>query len=322
MKRLCTYLAALLLPCGMAPALAADTYPAKAVTIVYPYAPGSASDTMTRLLADAMAKRLGQPFIVESKPGAGGSIATEHVVRAAPDGYTLLLSASGTIAVNPHIYKLRYNPLDDLAHISIAVEVPFVFVVNKDYPAQTYAAFKALDKSKPGGLTSANAGLGTQAHLTQAAFAKRAGLDLSIIGYKGAAPAVNDILGGHVDSMMDNAASQIPYVTSGKTTALFVTSDYRFSGYPQVPTAKELGITGLVPAGWFGLAAPKGTSPAILEKLQVALAASLKDPDTQRKLQELGWVVVGNTPAEALARARADYDVLGQVVRDIGLKPN
>lgn len=322
MKRLCTYLAALLLPCGMAPALAADTYPAKAVTIVYPYAPGSASDTMTRLLADAMAKRLGQPFIVESKPGAGGSIATEHVVRAAPDGYTLLLSASGTIAVNPHIYKLRYNPLDDLAHISIAVEVPFVFVVNKDYPAQTYAAFKALDKSKPGGLTSANAGLGTQAHLTQAAFAKRAGLDLSIIGYKGAAPAVNDILGGHVDSMMDNAASQIPYVTSGKTTALFVTSDYRFSGYPQVPTAKELGITGLVPAGWFGLAAPKGTPPAILEKLQVALAASLKDPDTQRKLQELGWVVVGNTPAEALARARADYDVLGQVVRDIGLKPN
>ncbi|WP_447991305.1 Bug family tripartite tricarboxylate transporter substrate binding protein [Achromobacter spanius] len=322
MKRLCTYLAALLLPCGMAPALAADTYPAKAVTIVYPYAPGSASDTMTRLLADAMAKRLGQPFIVESKPGAGGSIATEHVVRAAPDGYTLLLSASGTIAVNPHIYKLRYNPLDDLAHISIAVEVPFVFVVNKDYPAQTYAAFKALDKSKPGGLTSANAGLGTQAHLTQAAFAKRAGLDLSIIGYKGAAPAVNDILGGHVDSMMDNAASQIPYVTSGKTTALFVTSDYRFSGYPQVPTAKELGITGLVPAGWFGLAAPKGTPPAILEKLQGALAASLKDPDTQRKLQELGWVVVGNTPAEALARARADYDVLGQVVRDIGLKPN
>lgn len=322
MKRLCTYLAALLLPCGMAPALAADTYPAKAVTIVYPYAPGSASDTMTRLLADAMAKRLGQPFIVESKPGAGGSIATEHVVRAAPDGYTLLLSASGTIAVNPHIYKLRYNPLDDLAHISIAVEVPFVFVVNKDYPAQTYAAFKALDKSKPGGLTSANAGLGTQAHLTQAAFAKRAGLDLSIIGYKGAAPAVNDILGGHVDSMMDNAASQIPYVTSGKTTALFVTSDYRFSGYPQVPTAKELGITGLVPAGWFGLAAPKGTPPAILEKLQGALAASLKDPDTQRKLQELGWVVVGNTPAEALVRARADYDVLGQVVRDIGLTPN
>ncbi|MGV2862787.1 Bug family tripartite tricarboxylate transporter substrate binding protein [Achromobacter sp. ESBL13] len=322
MKRLCTYLAALLLPCSMAQAASADAYPAKAITIVYPYAPGSASDTMTRLLAESMSKRLGQPVIVDSKPGAGGSIATEHVVRAAPDGYTLLLSASGTISVNPHIYKLRYSTLDDLAHISIAVEVPFVFVVNKTFPAQTYAAFKALDGSKPGGLTSANAGLGTQAHLTQAAFAKLAGLNLSIIGYKGAAPAVNDILGGHVDSMMDNAASQIPYVTAGKTTALFVTSDYRFSGYPQVPTAKEVGVTGLVPAGWFGLAAPKGTPPAIVDKLHDAVAASLKEPDMQRKLQELGWVVVGNTPGEALARARKDYDLLGQVARDISLKPN
>jgi tripartite-type tricarboxylate transporter receptor subunit TctC len=322
MKRLSAGIAALLVSLGLAPAYAADAYPTKPITIVYPYAPGSASDTMTRLLADAMSKKLGQPVIVESKSGAGGSIATEHVVRAAPDGYTLLLSASGTIAVNPHIYKLRYNPVEDLAQISIAVEVPFVFVVSKDFPAQDYASFKALSKQKSGGLTSANAGLGTQAHLTQAAFARLAGVNLNIIGYKGAAPAVNDILGGHVDSMMDNAASQIPYVTSGKTTALFVTSDYRFDGYPKVPTAKELGITGLVPAGWFGLAAPKGTPPAAIDKVQTALTASLKEPDIQRKLKELGWVIVGNTPEQALERARADYTLLGQVVRDIDLKPN
>lgn len=322
MNRLYPQIAALLLTCGLTPAFAADAYPAKPITIVYPYAPGSASDTMTRLLGDAMSKKLGQPVIVDSKPGAGGSIATEHVVRAAPDGYTLLLSASGTIAVNPHIYKLRYNPVDDLAQISIAVEVPFVFVVGKDFPAQDYAAFKALSNQKPGGLTSANAGLGTQAHLTQAAFAKLAGVNLSILGYKGAAPAVNDILGGHVDSMMDNAASQIPYVTSGKTTALFVTSDYRFDAYPKVPTAKELGISGLVPAGWFGLAAPKDTPPAVINKLQAALVASLDEPDIQRKLKDLGWVIVGNTPKEALERARADYTLLGQVVRDIDLKPN
>lgn len=322
MKRLGARIAALLMSLGLAPAFAADAYPTKPITIVYPYAPGSASDTMTRLLADAMSKKLGQPVIVDSKPGAGGSIATEHVVRSAPDGYTLLLSASGTIAVNPHIYKLRYNPLEDLAQISIAVEVPFVFVVGKDFPAQDYASFKALSDQKSGGLTSANAGLGTQAHLTQAAFAKLAGVNLSIIGYKGAAPAVNDILGGHVDSMMDNAASQIPYVSSGKTTALFVTSDYRFEGYPKVPTAKELGITGLVPAGWFGLAAPKGTPPAAIAKVQAALGDTLKDPEIQRKLKELGWVIVGNSPEQALERARADYTLLGQVVRDIGLKPN
>lgn len=322
MKRLGAKIAAVAMSFGLAQAYAADAYPTKPITIVYPYAPGSASDTMTRLLADAMSRKLGQPVIVDSKPGAGGSIATEHVVKAAPDGYTLLLSASGTIAVNPHIYKLRYNPVEDLAQISIAVEVPFVFVVGKDFPAQDYASFKTLSGQKTGGLTSANAGLGTQAHLTQAAFARLAGVNLSIIGYKGAAPAVNDILGGHVDSMMDNAASQIPYVVSGKTTALFVTSDYRFDGYPKVPTAKELGITGLVPAGWFGLAAPKGTPPAVVDKIQSALATTLQEPDVQRKLKELGWVIVGNTPAQALERARADYTLLGQVVRDIDLKPN
>ena len=322
MKRSGVTIAALMLSLGMAAAHAADAYPGRPITIVYPYAPGSASDTMTRLLADAMSKKLGQPVIVEGKPGAGGSIATEHVVRSAPDGYTLLLSASGTIAVNPHIYKLRYNPVEDLEHISIAVEVPFVFVVGKDFQAQDYASFKKLSEQKSGGLTSANAGLGTQAHLTQAAFAKLAGVNLSIVGYKGAAPAVNDLLGGHVDSMMDNAASQIPYVSSGKTTALFVTSDYRFDGYPKVPTAKELGITGLVPAGWFGFAAPKGTPPAVINKLQSALSTTLQEPDIQRKLKELGWVIVGNTPAQALERARGDYALLGQVVRDIDLKPN
>ena len=322
MKRLAASLGAVLLALGLAPAQAADAYPAKPITIIYPYAPGSASDTMTRLLAQAMSDRLGQPVIVDSKPGAGGSIATEHVVKAAPDGYTLLLSASGTIAVNPHIYKLRYNPVEDLSHISIAVEVPFVFVVGKDFPAQDYAAFKALSERTPAGLTSANAGLGTQAHLTQAAFARLAGVNLNIVAYKGAAPAVNDVLGGHVDSMMDNAASQIPYVTAGKTTALFVTSDYRFDGYPQVPTAKELGISGLVPAGWFGLAAPKGTPAGAVDKVRGALAAALEDAGIRAKLKELGWVIVGNTPAQALERARGDYAVLGRVVGEIGLKPN
>ncbi|MCV6901403.1 MAG: tripartite tricarboxylate transporter substrate binding protein, partial [Achromobacter xylosoxidans] len=238
------------------------------------------------------------------------------------DGYTLLLSASGTIAVNPHLYKLRYDPVRDLAQISIAVEVPFVFVVGKGFAAQDYAAFKALSQRKPGGLTSANAGLGTQAHLTQASFAKLAGVSLAIVGYKGAAPAVNDVLGGHVDSMMDNAASQIPYVTTGKTTALFVTSDYRFDGYPDVPTARELGITGLVPAGWFGLAAPKGTPAEAIATLRAALAASLDEPPMREKLKALGWVIVGNTPEQALERARTDYERLGQVVRDIGLQPN
>ena len=217
MKRLRSHIAALLLCLGPAAAQAApDAYPAKPITIVYPYAPGSASDTLTRLIAESLQKQLGQPVIVESRPGAGGSIATEHVVRAAP--------------------------------------------------------------------------------------------------------AVNDLMGGHIDSMMDNAASQIPYVSAGKTTALFVTSDYRFDGYPKVPTAKELGITGLVPAGWFGLAAPKGTPDAVIEKLHGALVAGLRGADTERKLKDLGWVIVANTPQQARERAQADFTRLGEVARDIELK--
>jgi len=321
MTRTFVGLAGLLLSTALSTAFAADDYPSKPITLVFPYAAGSAADTMTRLLASEMSKKLGQQVVVESKPGAGGSIATEHVVRSAPDGYTLLLSASGTIAVNPHIYKLRYNPVEDLEQISIAVEVPFVFLVGKNFAAQDYSAFKKLSKATPDGLTSANAGLGTQAHLTQAAFSKLADVDLSIVGYKGAAPAVNDILGGHVDSMMDNAASQVPYVQSGKTTALFVTSDYRFEPYPEVPTAKELGIKGLVPAGWFGLAAPKGTPSSTVSKVYAALQESLSDADVSKKLKEMGWVSVGSSPNETLTRARDDYAKLGTVVKDIGLQP-
>lgn len=322
MKFLYAGFAGLLLSTALTSAFAADTYPSKPITLVFPYASGSAADTMTRLLASAMSKQLGQQVIVDSKPGAGGSIATEHVVRSAPDGHTLLLSASGTIAVNPHIYKLRYNPVEDLEQISIAVEVPFVFIVGKNFAAQDYSSFKKLSKTTPDGLTSANAGLGTQAHLTQAAFSKLADVDLNIVGYKGASPAINDILGGHVDSMMDNAASQVPYVQSGKTTALFVTSNYRFEPYPDVPTAKELGIEGLVPAGWFGLAAPKGTPSGTIDKVYAALQASLNDPEISQKLKEMGWVSVGSSPKETLKRARNDYTQLGDVVRDIGLQPN
>jgi tripartite-type tricarboxylate transporter receptor subunit TctC len=295
-------------------------YPDKPITIVFPYASGSASDALTRMMGEILQKAMGQPVIVESRPGAGGSIATEHVVRAAPDGYTLAFTGSGTVSVNPHIYKLRYNPIDDLAQISIAVEVPFVFVVKKGFPAQDLKSFVALAKAHPGTITSANPGLGTQTQLTQAAFTKLAGIDLNVLAYKGSAPAVNDLLGGHVDSMMDNAVSQIPYIKAQNVTALYVSSDYRFEGYPDVPTAKEAGIEGLVPAGWFGLAAPKGTPPEVVDKINAALVAGLKQADTQKKLQAMGWVVVADSPQEATQRARSDYDMLGKTVRDINLK--
>ena len=221
---------------GLSPAGAAEArYPSKPITIVYPYAPGSASDTLSRVVGEVLQKALGQPVIVENKPGAGGTIALEYVSRAQPDGHTLAFTASGAMAVSPHLYKLRFTPTEDLAPITTLVEIPFVFVTRADAPERDLQSFIRKARATPGGVTSANAGIGTQAHLTQMLFLKAAGIDLNVIAYKGGAPAVNDLMGGHLDSMIDNAAAQAGYIQAGKVRGLFVTSKYRVAAYPDVP---------------------------------------------------------------------------------------
>ncbi len=302
-------------------ALAAG-YPAKPITIIYPYTPGSASDTLSRVVGEVLQKSLGQPVIVENKPGAGGTIALDYVVRAAPDGYTLAFTASGAMAVSPHLYHLRFKPADALTPITTLVEIPFVFVTRPDLPEKTLKQFVDKARAAPGAITSANAGIGTQAHLTQMMFLNAAGIDLNVIAYKGGAPAVNDLMGGHLDSMIDNAAAQAGYINAGKVRGLFVTSKYRVAAYPDVPTAEEAGLPGFSAVGWFGLAAPKGTPPEIIDRLNAALVQGLNEPAARQRLVDAGWVPVVGTPAEAQARTLADLDALGQIVRKIGLQPN
>lgn len=316
-------LAALLLA-GLSPAgaQAEARYPSKPITIVYPYAPGSASDTLSRVVGEVLQKALGQPVIVENKPGAGGTIALEYVSRAQPDGHTLAFTASGAMAVSPHLYKLRFKPTEDLAPITTLVEIPFVFVTRADAPERDLQSFIRKARATPGGVTSANAGIGTQAHLTQMLFLNAAGIDLNVIAYKGGAPAVNDLMGGHLDSMIDNAAAQAGYIQAGKVRGLFVTSKYRVAAYPDVPTAEEAGLPGFSAVGWFGLAAPRGTPDAVIQRLNAALVAGLGEPAARKRLTDAGWVPVVGTPEEARERARADLDALGKVVRQIGLQPN
>ncbi|WP_313370266.1 tripartite tricarboxylate transporter substrate binding protein [Achromobacter animicus] len=304
------------------PAYAAEiSFPDKPIYLVYPYAPGSASDTLARLTAEVLQKRLGQPVIVDSKPGAGGSIGLEYVARAKPDGYTIVLTGTGTLAVNPKLYKLRYDPIEDLTQLTVLAEVPFVFVVSNSFPAKDLKSFIALAKQKPGSITSGNAGTGTHASLTQISFERAAGIDLNLIAYKGATPAVTDLMGGHLDSMIDNTASQTPYITAGKVTPLFVTSDYRIPNYSQVPTAKELGLPDFARTGWFGLAAPKGTPVEVIQKFQDALQVGMKEPDVTKRLNEIGFVPVISTAAAAEKRAREDYEQLGRIVQEMHLKP-
>ena len=301
---------------------AAATYPEKPITIIYPYAGGSASDVMTRQFGEILSRALGQPVVVESKPGAGGSTALEQVTRAPADGHTLVLTASGTMSVNPHIYNLKYSPVDDLASIAILVDIPFIAVSNLAFPAKNLKEFIAVAKARPGGVSFANAGTGTQAHLTQVMFMKAAGIAANIVPYKGGAPMTTDLLGGHIDAAFDNAAAQVANVQAGKVRPLFVTTQTRSPTLPDVPTAEEAGLPGFVASGWFGLAAPKGTPQPIIEKLNRIVVGAMKEPATRRKLLEAGWMPVGSSPEEAAARARADLVSFSAIVSQLGLKPN
>jgi tripartite-type tricarboxylate transporter receptor subunit TctC len=298
----------------------ATSYPSRPITIVYPYAAGSASDALTRQIGEVISKALGQPVIVDPKPGAGGSTALELVARAPADGYTLVLSASGTMAVNPHIYNLKYKPVEDLASITVLTEIPFTVVTNPSFPAQNLKEFIAYAQANPGKLSFANAGMGTQAHLTQVMFLKAAGITANIVPYKGGMPATTDLLGGHVDAMVDNAAAQVANVQAGKVRALFVTTRERSASLPRVPTADEAGLPGFVTSGWFGLAAPKGTPQAIVDKLNAVIVKGMVQPETRKKMIDAGWMPVGSSPADASARARADLARFGALAQQIQLK--
>ncbi|PIF73630.1 tripartite-type tricarboxylate transporter receptor subunit TctC [Variovorax sp. 54] len=295
-------------------------YPSKPITIVFPYAAGGATDAMTRQIADLMAKALGQPVIVDAKPGAGGSMALQQVVRANPDGHTLVLMASGTMAVNPYLYDLKYKPVEDLAPIMILVDIPFVVVTKPDFPARTLKEFIAHAKANPGKVSFANAGVGTQAHLTQMMFMKEAGISANVVPYKGGTGAIADLLGGHIDAMIDNAAAQVANVQAGKVRALFVTTRERSESLPGVPTAQEAGLPGFVTSGWFGLAAPKGTPQAVIDRLHAVIVEGMARPETRKRLIEAGWMPMGSSPAEAAARARSDLARFGQIAQQIGLK--
>lgn len=190
--------------------------------------------------------------------------------------------------------------------ITVLVDIPFVAVTNVNFPAKNLKEFITQAKARPGEISFGNAGIGTQAHLTQVLLTKVAGIDVNIVAYNGGTPAVNDLMGGHLDAMIDNAAAQAPHIQSRKVNPLFVTSKSRVAAYPNVPTAHETGLEGFSAVGWFGLAAPKGTPTAIINRLNKALVQGFAQPDIQKRLIDAGWVPVASTPAEATVRAKTD----------------
>lgn len=305
------------LPGGFA--VAADAYPAKPITIVLASAPGGASDLLARLAGEAMQKALGQPVVVVTKPGAGGSIGMESVVRAPADGYTFLLTASGSVAINPHVYKLNYDPLQDLAQVTILADVPFVLVANKDFPAKGYQDFVAYAQRRPHEVRMGNAGPGTQQHLTQLIFAKAAGVDLNIVPYKGSAPATTDLIGGHIETIIDNVVVQKAYIETGKVAPILTTNPTRLAILPNVPTAQELGLP-FTSVAWFGLAAPKGTPDRIIRRVQGAIASAFEQPAVKNQLLSAGLTPLASTPEVAAQRVKSDFERFGKAVKEFGLK--
>lgn len=300
--------------------VSAQDFPEKAITIVVPFAPGG-SDLAVRAVAAKMAANLKEPVIVDNKPGGGGIIASEIVKRAPADGYTLLLGTMGSHAINQSLYtKLPYDPVKDFVPVTNLVSTKHVLVVPIDSPANSLADLVALAQKKPGGLTFASPSVGTGSHLLGEILKTKSGGTLTHVPYRGAAPALQDLLAGRVDMIFDAVVVSTPFIKSGKLKAIAVASKTRFAGLPQVPTTAEAGYPELDMDFWFGIFAPAGTPRAVIAKLNSEIHKGLMDPQVTSSLGAIGWDLVPSTPAAFGALVTADSVRLGKVVRDSGAK--
>ncbi|MCX2860542.1 tripartite tricarboxylate transporter substrate binding protein [Paucibacter sp. PLA-PC-4] len=302
------------------PAPAQEIYPSKPIRFVVPYPPGGPTDLMARLLQPELQNRLGVPIVIENKGGAGGNVGTGEVAKQAPaDGYTILLAASGPMAVNQSLFKtLSYSPLTDLTPVVQLSSFPLVLEVHPSTGIRNIKDFLAQTREKPEGLTFASAGNGTPQHLAGEIYNKAIGGKLAHIPYRGAGPALNDLLGGQVKVMFDVLGSSLPHISAGKLTPLAVTSAKRSPSLPNVPTLAESGLASFEVTAWHGIAMRAGTPPEIIRKLNGAVLATFKDPVFRKKWEDLGTPVVAGTPEQFGQLIRTESVRLGRVVRDSG----
>jgi len=287
----------------------AQSFPTKEVTIVSPFPPGGTTDVLARAIAQELSKSIGQQVIVENRPGAAGMIGTASVSRAAPDGHTLLLSTPGPISVNKFLYKnMTYNPDKDLVPVVQIGTVPQVVVVHPSVPAKNLAELIALAKKQPGKIHYGSGGIGNSMHLAAELFNMMAGTDLVHVPYKGSIPALTDLLGGQIQVTFDVISTVLPYVKEGKLRALAVTAPRRSKVMPDIPTVSEAGLAGYDVVTWYGLMAPAGTPPAVIDRLNKEVARVLSTPTVQEKLTALGADLSAGTSQEF-----ADYLALESV---------
>ncbi len=297
----------------------AQAFPAKPIRLVCPFPPAGAVDIASRAIAAELTKALGVSVTVDNKPGAGGNIGGAEVARSAPDGYTILMTTSGIQAINPALYaKMPFDTMKDLVPISALVSLNNVLVVHPSVKANSVAEFIAL--GKPGPITVASSGNGTSIHMSAEMFKHLTQFNMTHIPYKGSAPAVTDLLGGQVQAMFDNIPSALPHIKAGKLRALATTGAKRDATLPDLPTIAEAGVKGYESGVWFGLAAPAGTPPEVIAKLNAAAIQGTKSPEFVKRMTDLGYNILGTSAAEMAAMNQTEINRWGPIVKASGAK--
>jgi tripartite-type tricarboxylate transporter receptor subunit TctC len=299
----------------------AQTYPTKPIRVVVPFPAGGTTDVLARAVAQKLTESLGQPAVVDNRPGAGGNIGAELVAKSAPDGYTLLMGTVGTHAINPSLYpKMPYDHVKDFAPVILVAGVPNVLVINPALPVNSVQELIAYAKANPGKLNFASSGNGTSIHLSGELFRTMAGVQIAHIPYKGSAPALQDLVGGQVQMMFDNLPSSLALIKAGKLKALAVTSKERAAALPDVPTMAESGLPGFEASSWFGLLAPAGTPQPVILKINADVAKWLASPEAKEKLLAQGAIAAGGTPEDFVRQIAAETAKWQKVVKESGAK--
>jgi len=296
-------------------AFAQAAYPNKPIKLVVPFAPGGTTDIVARVIADPLGRVLGQPVIVENKAGGGGLVGAQDTVRSAPDGYSLGLATVSSTASAPAINpKTPYNPVTDFTPIINIAATPNIIAVNPAFPAKDYAAFAAELKKSPGKYSYATSGTGGIGHLLMELYKSLTGTFVTHIPYRGAGPALNDVVAGQVPMIFDNLPSALPFVKEGRLIPIVVSAPQRLAALPNVPTFKEVGLEPVNRLAYYGILGPKGMPKDVVDKINAGVKKVLEDPAVRKRIEDTGSLIVGNTPEQFAAEIKAEFDIYKKVV--------
>ena len=299
----------------------AQNYPDRPIKLIAPFPAGGLADVLARAVGDEMSKALGQPVIVENRAGAGGNNGADVVAKSTPDGYTLLMSSAGILTANPFLYSnMPFDAETAFIPVSNVAEMPMILVVNPKVPAQDLKELVALAKSQPNKLNFGSPGIGTTGHLGLAMFMHAAGVQITHVPYRGAAPAITDLIAGQIDGVVDNPPTVISHIEGGKLRPLAVAAKERMALFPNVPTAADAGVANYEANSWFGIAAPAGTPAPIVARLAKEIAAAVRTPAMQERFAKSGARLVGDTPEHFAAQIKAERAKWGEIIKAANIK--